>query len=114
MLRPKRIANVLRPAVVGDTGDRRTLQLTGVVDLAAATAIRGWVWRAGVAKVQLNATLVSAADATISIDLGAWLGPTATAGNWWLEVEIVDGAGSITTWPGAQQPASLEVRDQAA
>lgn len=112
-MKAKTIANILRPAVVGDTGDRRTLKLTGATDLATATDQKAWVWRTGIARVEIPVTIVSATESTVEVDLGPWLSSAATAADWWFEVEVYDGSNKPVTWPGARQPATLPVRAQA-
>lgn len=99
--------NHLRPAVVGDTGDTRTIELTGISNIEDVEAFTGYVWRPNVARATLPVTLADADTNTVTVELGGWL-PDATAADWWFEIDA-DGV----TWPGSRRPAILPVRDQA-
>ena len=102
-------ANKLLTAVVGDTGDTRTLRVDGVADLDDVTAVRGYVWREGVTAVELTGAVADATARTITVQLGSWLASTATPGIWSFECEL-DSPGSSITWPST--PATLPVRAQ--
>lgn len=100
--------NQLRPAVVGDSADTRTIELTGIENIADVSTFAGYVWRPGIARATVTVTLDDADANTVSAALGPWLTSAATPGDWYFEIEA-DGI----TWPGARRPARLSVRAEA-
>lgn len=103
------VPNVLRTAVVGDAGDRRTLRLTGVESLAGDPVIVALVWQDGAAaSTSLPVEVVDADTCTVEVDLGEWLNgdPAPAVDEWLLEIHV--GAADVT-WPD-QAPAVLPVR----
>lgn len=109
-------------AVEGDLKDTRILQVGGVADLTAVTAVEVHVWRDPTAKTTLTAAVADEAAGTISFSLGAvggWLDtdaiPVGSSGDvtWWVEAQCTYADGSVLTFPvGA--PARLVVRRQGA
>lgn len=101
--------NTLLTAVLGDTGDTRTLRIDGAVDLVAVTAVRAHVWKDGTDPVVLSASVADADDRTVTVQLGNWLATVAEPGVYWFELEL-DTSGSSLTWPSKR--ATLRVRDE--
>ena len=99
--------------VQGDTGDTLVCQLDGVVDLVAVTSVVGHIWnpRSSTAATNLTATVLSAVDRTVTVQLGAWL-ETADPVTWLLELQVTSPTQTLT-WP-AGKPGEVRVRPQGA
>lgn len=90
--------------VVGDTNDTVTVTCGGVDTLAGATAVEAHVWRttSPTSAATLTATVLSAVDRTVLVELGSWI-TTAGPGVWRLEVQVTatwsDGETGPRTFP---------------
>lgn len=108
----------LQPAVIGDIGDTRIIQLDGVDTLDDVTAIEAHVWiehRKSSTAVTLAAEVLDAGDRTIVVDLGTdpetgWLPAVARRNEWLIEYQLTFGS-TVLTWPNGD-PDTINVREQ--
>lgn len=90
--------------VVGDTNDTVTVTCGGVADLNGATSVEAHVWRttSPASSATLTASVLSAADRTVLVELGSWI-TTAAPIVWRLEVQVTgtwaDGKTGPRTFP---------------
>lgn len=97
--------NTLMPATAGDTTDVRTLELTGVTDIAEADTITVTIWRHDTSAVELtDVTPVPDTENQITVDLAPWT-ESSDPGDWLVDIDI-DG----TSWPSATRPARITLR----
>ncbi len=103
----------LQGAVASDRGDTRVLTLDGISSLSDVTAVEAHVWGSATAPIILAATVLSAVDRTVTVQLGAaggWLS-TAAPGTYSFEVQCTFTGGIILTWPNGD-PDTITVRAQ--
>jgi hypothetical protein len=96
--------------VQGDIGDTVVVTLGGVADLTAVDTIVAHIKRGDTIE-ELDATVTSAVNRTVTVELGAadgWLA-TAAPGRWRIEYQATFLDGSVLTWPD-DQPDTIIVR----
>ena len=87
----------------GNVGDTITPKVLGVASLSSVTAISAKVQLASdstAAETTLTATVLSATDCTVTVQLGSWLQNLTTAGTYrvWLLITFSGGVGPLA-WP---------------
>lgn len=107
---------ILRTAVAGDSGDGRTIELTGI-DAVTGADVTAQVWRDDGPAAPLAVTVVdegTLGDASdppvVRIVLGSWLETDAVGGvTYYVEVKVAIPGVGTWTFPSAC-PARLHVR----
>ncbi len=94
--------------VQGDVNDELTFVMGGVNDLTGAASIEAHVWRSGFLAATLAAAVSDPVERLVVVQLSPWLA-TATPGEWYFEIEMTFGDGTVLTWPSCDPPI-LRVR----
>jgi len=102
--------NRMNTGVLGDSGDTRVVELTGIANLDSITTVEVDIWAPGVDKTATACTVAVSADRTINAPVGTFLaGAKAKEGTWSLEIVLDRGLATELTFP-AERPAAFPVR----
>lgn len=97
--------------VKGDVNDTITVILSGVENLAGATAVEAHVWHNDIDPETLPAAITNPTTRTVVVQLGGVTGWLSDAAEhvWLVDVQVTFGDGTILTWPSGR-PDTIAVR----
>lgn len=113
----KRDRNRLKPGVIGDTGDVRTIGLEGVADLVNVNTVDARFENNDGTIIEVPGTVKyeqpdGDRPPAVEVQVGTMLtDPTCTVETWGTDVVLDKGLPSELTWP-AREKAEFPVRDR--